>query len=232
MTLAAHTLRVASYNLRDFKDDADAAARVVRAINPDVLCLQEVPRHSLSGRRIATFAARCGLCWAGGHRGSGGTTVMSSPRMGVAEVRHRRLKVAPLQRERGYAVSHLRLPGHQRVAFVSLHLSLNAAERARHAATVLAALPWDGPLVLAGDLNEGPEGQARLSIAERLCLVSGDAPTFPADSPRHRLDVIFASAVLPGTAGDLVSLEPANLVAATDHLPVWADLDLSVMALR
>jgi len=47
-----HILRVASYNLRDFKDDAQAAARVVRAINPDVLCLQEVPRHRLSAHRI------------------------------------------------------------------------------------------------------------------------------------------------------------------------------------
>ena len=42
------SLRVASYNVRDLKDDVDAAARVVRAIDPDVLCLQEVPRHPFS----------------------------------------------------------------------------------------------------------------------------------------------------------------------------------------
>jgi len=58
-------LRVASYNLRDFKEDSDAAVRVVRAINPDVLCLQEVPRHVLSSYRTASFAARCGLYWSG-----------------------------------------------------------------------------------------------------------------------------------------------------------------------
>ena len=227
-----HTLRVSSYNLRDFKDDVDAAARVVRAINPDVLCLQEVPRHLLSSHLISSFAAGCGLYWSGGHRGSGGTTVMSSLRLDVAQVQHSPLKVARRQRERGYAVSQIRLPGHQSVGLVSMHLSLDAAERATHVATVLETLPGDGPLVVAGDLNEGSDGQAWMAIAGRLCVVTGDAPTFPAAKPRHRLDVIFASPELSVVPGGAVELDPADLVAATDHLPVWVDLDLSCVALR
>ena len=227
-----HILRVASYNLRDFLDDADAAARIVRAINPDVLCLQEVPRHLLSSYRIASFAARCGLYWSGGHRGSGGTTVMSSLRLDVANAQHIPLKVARLQRERGYARSHGRLPGHQGVGFISMHLSLDADERATHAAAVLETLPGDGPLVVAGDLNEGSDGQAWMAIAGRLCAVTGDAPTFPASNPRHRLDVIFVSPELSVVAGAPVELDPADLVAASDHLPVWVDLDLSCVALR
>jgi endonuclease/exonuclease/phosphatase family metal-dependent hydrolase len=228
----AHILRVASYNLRDLKDDAEAAARVVRAINPDVLCLQEVPRHLLSAPRIASFAARCGLYWPGGHRGSGGTTVMSSLRMDVTDVQHRPLRVAPLQRERGYAVSHVRLPGHRAVSFASMHLSLDAAERARHAASVLEALTGSAPLVLAGDLNEGPDGPAWKTIAGRLRAVSRDAPTFPAGNPGHRLDVIFASPELTMVPPTLVELDRADLVAATDHLPVWVDLDLSGLVLH
>lgn len=230
-----HTLRVASYNLRDFKDDADAAARVVRAINPDVLCLQEVPRHLLSSHRIASFAARCGLYWSGGHRDSGGTTVMSSLRTDIADAQHRPLKVARLQRERGYAVSHVRLPGHQAVGFVSMHLSLDPGERATHTATVLRSLPGGGSLVVAGDLNEGPDGQAWMALARRLRVASVDAPTFPAGNPRHRLDVIFASPELRVVASgmsDTVELDPADLVAATDHRPVWVDLDLAALALN
>jgi endonuclease/exonuclease/phosphatase family metal-dependent hydrolase len=233
-----HILRVASYNLRDLKDDSDAAARVVRAIDPDVLCLQEVPRHLLSAHRIASFVARCGLFWSGGHRGSGGTTVASSLRMDVTGVQHRPLKVARLQRERGYAVSQVRLPGHPAVSFVSIHLSLDARERATHAATVLNALPGDGPLVVAGDLNEGPDGQAWTAIAGRLRVASADAPTFPAGTPRHRLDVIFASpalSVVPSGIRDIRDtdeLDLADLVAATDHLPVWVDLDLSALTVH
>lgn len=230
-----HILRVASYNLRDFKDDAQAAARVVRAINPDVLCLQEVPRHRLSAHRIAAFADRCGLYWPAGHRGSGGTTVMSSLRVHVTGTQHRPLKVAWLQRERGYAVSRVQLPGHREVTFVSMHLSLDAGERARHAASVLKALTEAEPLVVAGDLNEGPDRPAWKTIAGRLRAATGDAPTFPAGNPRHRLDVIFASPALPVVPtgpNDTVEPDPADLVAATDHLPVWVDLDLSGLILR
>jgi endonuclease/exonuclease/phosphatase family metal-dependent hydrolase len=36
------TLRVATYNTRDFLDDHRLAARIVRAVAPDILCLQEV----------------------------------------------------------------------------------------------------------------------------------------------------------------------------------------------
>ena len=227
-----HILRVASYNVRDFKDDANAAARVVRAINPDVLCLQEVPRHLLSSYRVASFAARCGLYWSGGHHGGGGTTVMSSLRLDCANVQHIRLKVAGLQRQRGYAVSQVRLPGHQGVGVVSTHLSLDADERERHAAAVLEAMPGEGPLVVAGDLNEGSDGRAWRALAARLRVVTGDAPTFPASNPGHRLDVIFASPDLSVVPRRQLELDPADLVGATDHLPVWVDLDLSAVALR
>lgn len=226
-----HTVRIASYNVRDFKDDTEAAVRVIRAINPDVLCLQEVPRHPLSSYRIASFAARCGLYWSAGHTGSGGTTVMSSPRVDSADARHTSLRVARFQRERGYAVSRVRLPGHRSVSVVSVHLSLQAPERATHMATVLASIPEPEPLVLAGDLNEGVDGLAWAALARRLRVVTGDAPTFPAANPHRRIDVIFASSALSAGPGRPVDLDRADLLAATDHLPVWADLDLSTLAL-
>ena len=226
-------LRVASYNLRDFKDDTDAAARIVRAIDADVLCLQEVPRHMLSSYRTASFAARCGLSWSGGHRGSGGTTVMSSLRVDAANVAHVPLQVGGrFQRARGYAVSQVRLPGHHSVGFVSIHLSLDADERARHALEILSALPEDRPLVLAGDVNEASEGSAWMAFGRRLRAVTADAPTFPARNPHHRPDVIFASQQLSVVPSDPITLDPGDLAAATDHLPVWVDLDLSGVAMR
>jgi endonuclease/exonuclease/phosphatase family metal-dependent hydrolase len=222
-----YPVRIASYNLRDFKDDAAAAARVVRAIDPDVLCLQEVPRRLLSSYRIASFAARCGLYWSGSHGGSGGTTVMSSLRVDVTNTKHVPLEVARLQRPRGYAVCQLRVPGQGVLELVSVHLSLDPDERVRHVAAVLGSRRGDRPIVLAGDLNEGPDGAAWMAIAGGLRAVSGDAPTFPAAHPRHRIDAIFASpklSVLPETP---IGLRRSDLVAATDHLPVWVDLEPS-----
>lgn len=224
-------LRVASYNLRDFKDDVDAAVRVVRAIDADVLCLQEVPRHLLSSYRTAEFAAKCGLYWSGGHRGSGGTTLMSSLRVDAANVQHIPLKVGGrFQRQRGYALGQVRRPGYPWVSFVSVHLSLDADERARHAAALMDALTGEGPLVVAGDLNEGPEGHAWKTVGRRLRAVTSEAPTFPAINPHRRPDAIFASPTLATVPTHPISLDPADLASATDHLPVWVDLDLSGIA--
>jgi len=225
-----HRLRVASYNLRDLKDDRAAVVRVIRAIDPDVLCLQEVPRHPFSGHRVADLAARCGLYWSGGHRGSGGTTVLSSLRMDMRAADHARLPVARFQRERGYAVARLALPGHHPLTVVSVHLSLDGAERTAHAQDVLGVVGVDAPMVLAGDLNEQSDGSAWSAFAGRLRAVTGEAPTFTSRHPRHRLDAIFATPSLRVIGGPAVRLERADLVAATDHLPVWVDLDLADLA--
>jgi endonuclease/exonuclease/phosphatase family metal-dependent hydrolase len=117
-------------------------------------------------------------------------------------------------------------PGHQPVVVASVHLSLDAAERERHAGEILRTLSAGGPVVLAGDLNEGDTGRAWQLFASPLRLVSPTTPTFPARNPRRLLDVVFASpdlAVLPHRP---VDLDEADLVAATDHRPVWVDLDL------
>ena len=46
------------YNVSDLKRRPSPRRRVVRAIDPDVLCLQEVPRRLFSGHRVAEFARR------------------------------------------------------------------------------------------------------------------------------------------------------------------------------
>lgn len=219
-------LRVASYNLRDFTDDPGAAARVVRALDPDVLCLQEVPRRLFSTFRVAAFASRCGMYWSGRHRGSGGTTVFTSLRVQVAQARHQRLPVPLLQRTRGYAAARVALPGHQPLVVASVHLSLDEVERERHAAQILRALPWHAPVVLAGDLNEQDTGRAWRLIAGPLRLVSPHVPTYPSGRPRRLLDVVFASPELTVLPHEAVALDEADLVAASDHRPVWVDLDL------
>lgn len=220
------SMRVASYNLHDFKDDPALAADVLRAIAPDVLCLQEVPRRLFSTFRVAAFAERCGLYWSGPHRGSGGTTILTSLRVQVLAASHHRLPVPAFQRRRGYAVSTVALPGHRPLTVVSVHLSLDAAERERHAGAVLDAMAGREPVVLAGDLNEEEQGRASRLLAGRLARVSGDSPTYPSWQPQHALDVIFASTavtVRPPTGADL---DPDDLAAASDHRPVWVDVQM------
>jgi endonuclease/exonuclease/phosphatase family metal-dependent hydrolase len=220
------TMRVASYNLKDFTLDRHAAARVIRAVDPDVLCLQEVPRRVFSTWRVSAFAAECGLYWSGRHRGSGGTTIFTSLRVHVAESRHHRLRVAALQRTRGYAVARVAPAGHEPLVVASVHLSLDADERERHAAHILRSVSGGGPVLLAGDLNENDTGRAWRLLAGPLRLVSPTTPTYPAAAPRRLLDVVFASPDLVVRPHAPVDLDDADLVAASDHRPVWVDVDL------
>ena len=234
-------LRVASYNVRDLLDDRAAAARVVRAIQPDVLCLQEVPRRLTTEFSLPAFARACGLYWAGGRRGTGGTAILTSLRVHTHRIRAARLAVRFPDRTRGYAAQLVSLPGSQPLWVVSVHLGLRAEERERHLAEVLAAIP--APAVIAGDLNEGPTGRAWARLAAAYRKVSGDHPTYPAGRPTAELDVIFASPEVVTTPGDACGIRPGDvssntvgdtavhplhedLVAASDHRPCWVDLAL------
>lgn len=220
------TIRIASYNTRDFLEDPYAAARVVRAIDPDVLCLQEVPRRLFSTQRVASFARNCGMYWSGRHRGSGGTTIFTSLRVDVVESRHHRLRVAFLQRTRGFALARVAAPGREPIAVASVHLSLDARERAAHAQVILRAVNVGGEVVLAGDLNEGDSGQAWKAFAGVMRPVSPMTPTFPAAHPRRVLDVIFASPGLRAEPHVDLDLPEADLVAGSDHRPTWVDIRL------
>ncbi|MDQ2756438.1 MAG: endonuclease/exonuclease/phosphatase family protein [Actinomycetota bacterium] len=225
---ARPTLRVASYNTRDLLDDAAAAARVVRALDPDVLCLQEVPRRLLAARRVARFADACGLRWAGGHRGSGGVTIFTSDRLEVRSSAHHRLPVRLGVRRRGYAVTVLAPPGRPWLTVASVHLGLVAAQRVEHVRQLLTQLGADvAPTrtVVAGDLNEEPGSAAYALLARHLVAVSSEALTFPTSNPDKALDVVFASPDLVVRQGSPVALDETDVRAATDHRPVWVEVE-------
>jgi endonuclease/exonuclease/phosphatase family metal-dependent hydrolase len=154
--------------------------------------------------------------------------VLTSERVRLVEAHHARLPVRWPDRTRGYAVARVAVPGGGTVTAVSVHLSLKAAERVGHTESILAALADDGPLVVAGDLNEDHTGAAwrLLDVPDRLRQVSPARPTFPARSPRRRLDVVFASPELRVLPHREVSVPPAAFAAASDHLPTWVDLAL------
>ncbi|WP_347350034.1 endonuclease/exonuclease/phosphatase family protein [Intrasporangium sp.] len=220
---AGPRLRVASYNLRDLLDDPAAAARVVRAIEPDVLCLQEVPRRLTTEFRLPAFARRCGLYWAGGRRGTGGTAILTALRVHTHRTVARRLPVRFPDRTRGYAAHLLSVPGSRPVWVASIHLGLRGDERERHLAEVITGLGH--PAVVAGDLNEGPTGAAWARLAATCRQVSGDHPTYPADHPTALLDTVFAAAeIAVAPVGPSPHPLHEDLVAASDHRPCWADL--------
>ncbi|NNG39837.1 hypothetical protein HJ588_11195 [Flexivirga sp. ID2601S] len=229
-TRSPHEVRVASYNVRAWKDDRAALREVIRTIDADILLLQEVPRHPVSGHRIAGFADELGLTWFGGRRYRMSTTLMTTLRLDVLDAHHGKLTVRRGEEPRGYGMAMVRLPGHRPLCAVSVHLSLKSPERLPQVKEIFATVGEPvPPMVLGGDLNEEPTGAVWKYLGDTLRLVSPDRPTFSAQKPVKRIDGIFASPELPATAPAL-GLDPALLARATDHLPVVVDLDLSALA--
>lgn len=243
-TAGPDRVRVLTYNVRDLKDDVDALVRIVRAVAPDVLCLQEVPRYPFAGHRVGAFADACGLLWSGGAERTGGTAVLTALRIDQRASGAGQLPVSGrLTRRRGYAAGVVGVPGGPSVTVASVHLSLVAGERVLHARLVSDQLQRLGsaPYVIAGDLNEPPGGPAWSAFGTAFRDAGGAAsvaaagePTFPARSPRDRIDavlvsdgVLVESVRVPGVAD---GVDPVDLVQASDHLPVVADLRIGVAA--
>lgn len=225
----SRTLRVASYNLRGLKDDASLAAQVVRRIDPDVLLVQEAPRHPLASYAMTSFARESGMLWSGRTRLLSGTTVLTSLRLDAGDAEDRRLRVGLRENPRSYTLATVQLTGGTPVTVVSVHLSLVSEQRVEHVRTVLAEIEADvsdQPLVIGGDLNEGRDGTAWGTLAGHLDEVSEDRPTFPAARPHTRIDAIFARGHHSVTQGDTALLEGMPLADASDHVPVWVDLEV------
>ena len=232
--------RVASFNLRGLKDDAAAAAEVIRMLDPDVLLLQEIPRHPLSGLRLAWFARRCNLNWSGRTRRLSGTGLMTSHRVEATALVDRKLPVARWANPRSYTAAQVRVPSGRPITVASVHLPLIAEQRHLHAARILHSVGarralsgitqssvGEGPghsIVLGGDLNESSHGRAWRLEDSQLPLASPEQLTFPAARPQHWIDAIFTSRDLSVLPHQDVALDPGLVTAATDHYPVWIDL--------
>lgn len=239
----AAVVRVLSYNIRSLRDDREALVRVVRACAPDVLCVQEAPRH-FRWRKAASWLAReTGLVHTTGGATTAGPMLLTSLRAHVERSEDILLPRIPGLHQRGLATAVLRFGGGHRGAdairlgVVSCHLSLAEAERHDQAGMVLDHLAALGVpyTVLAGDINDRPEGRAFRRLAGSLRDAWAAEPwgselTYPQDRPRRRIDALFTTGGVEvlgcGVPAGLPGVTEADLRAASDHLPVLAALRL------
>ncbi len=232
-------VRLLTYNLHIPKDDRAALARVVRELRPDVLCAQEAPRRGWTAWRMRRLARSFGLRWVAGGRNSAGTAIFVGPRVTVQQRRAQRL---PVGRERihsgirGFVSAVLLIGDNPPLAVYSLHLGLRPEQRRAHCTRIAEEIVGSRlPTVVLGDFNESPDGPCWADLAQ--ACAAGDhpghaGPSFPARAPQRTIDAILVSrhltvrkffACTPGAE----ALSPefsADLIAASDHLPVLAEV--------
>ncbi|MFZ3469749.1 endonuclease/exonuclease/phosphatase family protein [Streptomyces sp. 4.24] len=229
-------IRVLSYNVRSLRDDEEALARVIRACAPDLVCVQEAPRFFRWRKHAARLAKKSGLVVLSGGATAAGPLLLCSLRAFVERTEDVLLPLTPGRHRRGFATAVVRF-GAARVGVVSAHLSLERRERQVQADLLLDRVAsMDTPYAIAaGDLNEGPDGAAFGRLAEvlqdcRAVAPWGGAATFPPGAPSRRIDAVFATrgvqVLACGVPAGLPGVTSADLLAATDHLPVLAALRL------
>lgn len=234
---APRVLTVATYNVHrcvgvDGRRDPDRVAEVIRALDCDVVALQEVDCHVHAPGgfdQLEHLVFRLGAP----HFVAGPTCRRESVTTGNAILsRHpitaqRWVDLSVGRREPRGALDLDLDVGGTRVRVVDTHLGLRLGERAAQVERLLAALSDDpAPTVLLGDFNEWyPRGHSLRRLSADF-EASPPAATFPSWWPALPLDRAFAR--------PRGSLGPAEVFAtpaarrASDHLPLRTSLGLEL----
>ncbi|MDJ0391250.1 endonuclease/exonuclease/phosphatase family protein [Roseomonas sp. E05] len=117
---------------------------------------------------------------------------------------------------------------------ISTHLSLGARRRRLQAAALLEAMEGAPgrrlPTLLLGDFNEWRSGRSALGVLETVFGDPPHPPGFPSFFPRLALDRILADP--PALAPRVEAHDTPLARRASDHLPLKARLDTTVLAGR
>lgn len=241
---SASGIRLATFNLRHgapadrYRGDPDKVAEACAGLNADILALQEVDQGTLRSKRadlaaLAAEAAGMEVVFSktmrifGGSYGNAllvrGEIADVEPLMLMGGHRHRirfgkrRIWLGHELRGAIIATAHTAIGS---IAVAATHLAVErnvARTQLHHIVSELAQR--DAPQVLLGDLNlSGEQLLAEPALAD-MKLVGGPA-TFPADSPKRRIDHI-------AVFGLTVQTVTTHQFPISDHRALIADVTLS-----
>jgi len=226
-------LRVASYNIRkciglDRRRAPERTLDVISSLHADVVALQEADRRL--GRRPAAIPRR--LIDAHAHLeavdlaanevslGWHGNAILVREGINVTEVARLDL---PFFEPRGAALAEIEWRGRP-VRIVATHLGLMRRHRRRQLVDLAEQLGRreNMPTVILGDFNEWSPRQGLEALADYAVVAPGH--TYHASRPVAALDRLALSRDIRLVHKGVQRLSGAR--RASDHLPIWADLDL------
>ncbi|MGI4947740.1 MAG: endonuclease/exonuclease/phosphatase family protein, partial [Janthinobacterium lividum] len=133
----------------------------------------------------------------------------------------------PALEPRGAAMADVEVDGHA-IRVVGMHLDLSGLWRRRQARAIIAHVETCAarlPTVLMGDLNEWSAASGCLRDFARHYRFAATGPSFHARRPIGRLDRIMASPDWRIVDAGVHASAAAR--KASDHLPIWAGLELA-----
>jgi endonuclease/exonuclease/phosphatase family metal-dependent hydrolase len=222
-------VRLMTYNIQLGGRHRQQLGEVVRAVAPDVLLVNESPHRPLVWKRqCSELARRFQMRMVVGGRPGGSCMILVRSGIGVKTTHAEVLARPPFWPRRGIVSAQLRVEG-ALLGVVGCHLSLKRRERVREVERVIdVASGLRGPVVVTGDLNEGPKGQCWHRLAEAGFVDHGDRSwlTFPSDEPAKRIDAVLVRGGAKVIAHGDPGVPDEDLRAVSDHRPVVAELEL------
>jgi endonuclease/exonuclease/phosphatase family metal-dependent hydrolase len=241
------SVRVVTYNIHtcvgvDRRYDPARIVAVLREIDADIACLQEVGARPSSGRHADQWAylgeaTGCRVILGAGlgdHRRRFGNAILT--RFPVATARSIELTVAGHE-PRG-AIDADFLVGDRVLRVIATHFGLHAGERQLQANRLVAALGESSiasrrepdAVLLMGDLNEWRGRSGAIRAFDRRLGPSAAARTFPSWLPVLALDRIYVDG--PAMLSEIYVYRTPLARLASDHLPLVGSLSWSERDLR
>ena len=233
------SVRVVTYNIHtcvgvDRRYDPGRVAAVLREIDADIACLQEVDARRGTGRYADQWAylgeaTGCRVVLGTGARDQGGrfgNAILT--RFPVLTARSIDLSVGGWE-PRGAIDADL-LFGDRVLRVIATHFGLRAAERRLQANRLVSALAGRLPphrreaeaVLLMGDLNEWRGRSGAIRAFDRQLGPSAAERTFPSWMPVLALDRIYADG--PAVLRDVEVYRSPLARLASDHLPLVGSL--------
>lgn len=224
-------VKVLSYNVKnclgmDGVVDYRRVADVINRIDAEIVALQELDSATLRSKGVVVLDELAGLT--GMHATYGASIDYQGGKYGIGF----------LTKEKPLGWKRIPLPGREEprsLLIIELkdmvagctHFSLNEEDRLTSAGIVGRSFgDYTKPVIIAGDFNAVPESAVIKSIENYWdVLTNTSAPTSPSNNPSKCIDYIMGlkkDGTSFKTRKTLVEQEPV----ASDHLPVWAEIEL------
>src|ERR1700730_52785 len=241
------SVRVVTYNIHtcvgvDRRYDPARIVAVLREIDADIACLQEVGARPSIGRHADQWAylgeaTGCRVILGAGirdHRRRFGNAILT--RFPVLPARSIGASVAGYE-PRG-AIDADFLVGDRVLRVIATHFGLHAGERQLQANRLMAVLGERAAsnrrkpdaVLLMGDLNEWRGRSGAIRAFDRRLGPSAAARTFPSWLPVLALDRIYADG--PAVLSDICVYHTPLARLASDHLPLVGSLSWSARDIR
>lgn len=229
-------IKVASYNIRkslgtDRRRSPDRILKILEELDADIIALQEVDRRF--GERVTTIDPELIIDHTRYMPVRFGIRQMSLGWHGNVLLVKKSVKVLGQQRidlpafePRGAVMADVEVAD-TTVRVVGMHLGLTGGYRLKQAQAVVAYLEkLEGrmPTVIMGDLNQWAEDGGCLAQFALHHNVIAPGPSFHARAPMLQLDRIITSRDFRLEATGVHRSALAR--TGSDHLPVWATLEL------